>query len=104
VIGKSFGAGNEGSNPNPKVPMRPNDIVGPRYSQAQDKVLVKEITDKPETIGEEEGTEAAEEGTSVVGKKRKNPNSMEITLPFLPNVVPTFDDMLRKVPKLRYVD
>jgi len=29
---------------------------------------------------------------------------MEITLPFIPYVFPTVDDMLRKVPKLRYVD
>jgi hypothetical protein len=39
-----------------------------------------------------------------VGKKRKTPDSMEITLPFLPDAVPTIDDMLGKVPKLRYVD
>jgi hypothetical protein len=68
------------------------------------QVLVEDITDQPESVGEEEGTEAAEAGTSVAGKKRKTPDSMEITLPFLPDVVPTVDDMLGKVPKLRYVD
>jgi hypothetical protein len=39
-----------------------------------------------------------------VGKKRKTLDIMEITLPFLPDVVPTLNDMLAKVPKLRYVD
>jgi hypothetical protein len=29
---------------------------------------------------------------------------MEITLPFLPDAVPTVDDMLGKVPRLRYAD
>jgi hypothetical protein len=39
-----------------------------------------------------------------VGQKRKTPDSMEITLPFLPDAVITVDDMLGKVPKMRYVD
>jgi hypothetical protein len=29
---------------------------------------------------------------------------MEITLPFLPYTIPTIDDMLGKIPKLRYAD
>jgi len=39
-----------------------------------------------------------------VGKKIKTPNSIESALPFIPNIVPTIDDMTGKVPNLRYVD
>jgi hypothetical protein len=103
-IGKSSGAGNGASNPNPEAPAKPDDTVGPRQSQAQDEVLVEDITDRPESGREEEDTDATEAGTSVAGKKRKTSDSMEITLPFLPDTVPTVDDMLGKVPKLRYTD
>jgi hypothetical protein len=65
---------------------------------------MEDITDRPDSVGEEEGTEATEAGTSVAGQKRKTPDSMEITLPFLPDIVITVDDMLGKVPKMRYVD
>jgi hypothetical protein len=41
---------------------------------------------------------------SNAGQKRKTTDRMEITLPFLLDVVPTVDDMLGKVPKLRYTD
>jgi hypothetical protein len=103
-IGQSSGAENGGSNPNPEMSARPDDTVGPQQSQAQDEVLVEDIIDQPESAGEEEGTEEAEADTSAVGKKRKISDSMEITLPFLPHIVPTVDDMLGKVPRLRYVD
>jgi hypothetical protein len=48
--------------------------------------------------------EAGKVGTYVVEKKINTPDSMEITLPFLPDVVPTVDDILGKVPRLRYTD
>jgi hypothetical protein len=86
------------------MPARPDDTVGPRQSQVQDEVLVEDITDWSESAGEEEGTEAAEADTSTAGKKRKTPDNMEIILPFLPDTVPTIDDMLGKVPRLRYAD
>jgi hypothetical protein len=43
-------------------------------------------------------------GTYDVGHKRKDQDSMNITLPYLPDAVIVVDDMLGKVPKLRYVD
>jgi hypothetical protein len=39
-----------------------------------------------------------------MGQKRKTPKSLDISLPFIPDVVPTIEDMLGKVPKLRYAD
>jgi hypothetical protein len=39
-----------------------------------------------------------------VGKKRKTLDSMECNLPFLPDAIPTVNDMLGKVPKWRYED
>ena len=64
----------------------------------------EDITDRLESVREEEVTEEAEVGTSVAGKKRKTLDSMEITLPFLPDAVPIRDDMLGKVPKLSYAN
>jgi len=66
--------------------------------------LDEDIIDRLESTREEEVTEEAEVGTSVAGKKRKTLDSMEITLPFLPDIVPIVDDMLGKVPKLRYAE
>ena len=66
--------------------------------------MVKDITDQSDLVGEEEGTKATKAGTSTARQKIKTPDSMEITLPFLPDAIPTIDDMLGKVPKLRYVD
>jgi hypothetical protein len=53
------------------MPVRPDDTMGPRQSQAQDEVLVEDITDRPESAGEEEGTKAAEAGTSAWGRKER---------------------------------
>jgi hypothetical protein len=78
--------------------------VSSSWSQEKDEVLVKDITDQPESSGEEEGIEAIGEDTSVAGHKIKTLDNMEITLPFIPDIVPTVNDMLGKVPKLRYAD
>jgi hypothetical protein len=40
----------------------------------------------------------------AAGQKRKAPSTVEITLPHLPDVVVVVEDMLGKVPKLKYVD
>jgi hypothetical protein len=40
----------------------------------------------------------------AIRKKRKVQDAAEITLPYLPDIVVTMQDMLRKVPKLRYSD
>jgi hypothetical protein len=37
-------------------------------------------------------------------RKERHQDAMEITLPYLPDAVIVVDDMLGKVPKLRYVD
>jgi hypothetical protein len=55
-------------------------------------------------LGKKRAQKKQRQARLLVGKKRKTPNSMEITLPFLPDAVPTVDDMLGKVPKLRYAD
>jgi hypothetical protein len=39
-----------------------------------------------------------------MGQKRKAPSVVEITLPHLPDVVVVVEDMLGKVPKLKYAD
>jgi hypothetical protein len=103
-IGQSYGARNKISNPNLEMPAKLDEIMGPGQAQEHKKVLVEDITDQPDFTGEEEGIEVAEAGTSVAGQKRKTPDSMEITLPFLPNAVITINDMLGKVPKPRYAD
>jgi hypothetical protein len=71
-----------------------------------EEVLVEDITGQQEIEGEEEEEvedEAAEENL-VVGQKRKAPSAVEITLPYLPDVVVAVEDMLGKVPKLKYAD
>ena len=52
----------------------------------------------------EEDADLAEVDTSVLGKKRKVQDAMDIKLPYLPNTMIIVDDMLGKVPKLRYTD
>jgi hypothetical protein len=65
-------------------------------------VLVEDITNWMDSEREEEDAETLEVGPSVVGKKRKVQDATNITLPYLLDVVVTVDDMLGKVPKLRY--
>jgi hypothetical protein len=66
--------------------------------------LVEDITNRPKSRREEEDVYAAEAGTYVVGQKVKTLDTMEITLSYLSDEVITVDDMMEKVPKLRYVD
>jgi hypothetical protein len=65
-------------------------------------VLVKDIIDGSDSEREEDNAEITEACPSVVGKKIKVWDAMDITLPYLPHAVVTVDDMLGKVPKLRY--
>jgi hypothetical protein len=58
----------------------------------------------PDSPRDKEGTEVIKVGTSTVGQKRNTPKSLDISLPFIPDAVPTIEDMLGKVPKLRYMD
>jgi hypothetical protein len=70
----------------------------------EEEVLVEDITNRPDSEREEEDAETTEAGPSAVGKKRKVQDATNITLPYLPDAVVTVDDMLGKVPKLRYSD
>jgi hypothetical protein len=65
-------------------------------------VLVEDITNRLEFERKEEDADLAEVDTSIMGKKRKVQDAMDITLPYLPNTMIIVDDMLGKVPKLRY--
>jgi hypothetical protein len=47
-----------------------------RPSQSQEGVLVEDITDRPDSSRDEEGTEAVEVGTSMAGQKRKTHESV----------------------------
>jgi len=53
---------------------------------------------------EEEPEDEVTEENLVTGQKRKAPSVVEITLPHLPNIVVAVEDMLGKVPKLKYAD
>jgi hypothetical protein len=53
---------------------------------------------------EEEPEDEAIEENLATSQKRKAPSVVEITLPHLPNIVVTVEDMLGKVPKLKYAD
>jgi len=52
----------------------------------------------------ESGREEEAADTSIVGHKRKAPYTMDATLSYLLDAVITMDDMMGKVPKLRYAD
>jgi hypothetical protein len=67
-------------------------------------VLVEDITDRPDSVGKKRVQKQQRQAHLLWDRKRKTPDSMEITLPYLPDAVITMDDMLGKVPKLRYVD
>jgi len=65
--------------------------------------LVEDITDWTESE-REEYVDEIDASPSTVGHKRNVHDTMDITLPHLPNAVITVDDMLGNVPKLRYAD
>jgi hypothetical protein len=67
-------------------------------------VLVEDITDRPKSVGEEEDVEAVEASTYSIGQKRKAHDGMQITLPYLPDTIIVVDDMMGKVPKIRYAN
>jgi hypothetical protein len=67
-------------------------------------VLVKDINGGPESEREEEDADEIEAGPSAAGQKIKSPDAMEVTLPYLSDAVIFVEDMLGKVPKLRYTD
>jgi hypothetical protein len=66
--------------------------------------LVEDITNQQEYEGAECDTKTMTEGQPTVGKKREEKDVVEITLPYLPDVVVTVEDMLEKLSKLRYSD
>jgi hypothetical protein len=67
-------------------------------------VLVKKITNQLDSQGEEDDAKIIEAVPYVIGKKIKAQDATYITLPYLLYAFVTVDDMLRKVPKLRYSD
>jgi hypothetical protein len=44
-IGQSSGAQNGILNPNPEMPVKPDETMGPRQSHEHEEVLVEDITD-----------------------------------------------------------
>jgi hypothetical protein len=78
--------------------------MGPRKTYKGEDVLVEDITDRPDFEREQEDADTAEAGAYAIGNKRKVQDTMDITLPYLSDAVVTVDDMLGKVPKLRYLD
>jgi hypothetical protein len=67
-------------------------------------VFVEDITDQPEFEREEEDVGLAESGPSSMGQKRKVWDVVHIKLPYLPDTMIIVDDMIGKLPKIRYVD
>jgi hypothetical protein len=67
-------------------------------------VLVEDITNRSDSEREEDNAETAKAGTSAIQQTLKAQYTMDITLPYLLDEVVTGDDMLEKVPKLRYSD
>jgi len=65
-------------------------------------VLVKGITNRPDSEREEDDAKTTKVGPSSFRQRRKVQDATYITLPYLPDAVVTVDDMLEKVPKLRY--
>ena len=66
--------------------------------------MVEDITNQQEIEGEEEKEvkdEAVEENL-VAGQKMKAPGILEITLPYIPDVVVVVEDMLGNMLKLKY--
>jgi hypothetical protein len=59
------------SNPNPEMPAKPEETMGPRQSQEQEEVLVEDITDRPESGREEEDTDAAKSRHIFCGTEKK---------------------------------
>jgi len=67
--------------------------------------LVEDIKNQSEIEGEEEDTtKIAVEGHPTIDQKRKASDATKITLLYIPDVMVTVEDMLGKVPKLRYFD
>ena len=64
--------------------------------------MVEEITNHPETKEEEYMTQKIAEGHPTVDQKRKTQVKNEITIPHILDFVVTKEEMLGKVPKLRY--
>jgi hypothetical protein len=105
-VGQSMENPNDGANPNPENPAEVEEMDKQKQKVIAEEVLVEDITGQQEIEGEEEEEvedEVAEENP-VVGQKRKAPGIVEITLPYLPDVVVAVEDMLGKVPKLKYAD
>jgi hypothetical protein len=86
------------------VLVRSTDIEEQRPSQSQEEFQVEDITDRPYSPRDKERIEVVDAVTSTAGQKIKTLESLDISLPFIPDAVPTVEDILGKFPKLRYVN
>jgi hypothetical protein len=102
-VGQSSGTRNGITNPNPETPAKPDEMKGQQQGRDEEEVLVEDITNQPKSEGEEDDTETRSRPI-YIGKKIKVQDAAKITLPYLPDAVVTVEDMLGKVPKLRYSD
>jgi hypothetical protein len=52
--GQSFANPIDNTNPNPETPTKPEELKGQQQAHNEEEVLVEDITNQPETEGEED--------------------------------------------------
>jgi hypothetical protein len=67
-------------------------------------VLVEDIINQSESEMEEGDVDPSKLDPYIMGQKIKAQDIMDITLPYLPDTVVVVDDMMGKVPTLKYID
>jgi hypothetical protein len=70
-VGKSSRTRNGITNPNPETPAKPDEMKGQQQGHDEEEVLVEDITNQPESKGEEDDTETTEAGPSIHREEKK---------------------------------
>jgi hypothetical protein len=104
-MGQSSANSNDSTNPNPETLAKPKEMKGQQQGHDVEEVLVEDIKNQSDSKGDEEyTTETVVKGHPIIGQKIKVEDTIDITLPYILDVVVIVEDMLKKVPKLRYSD